>query len=110
MDWYDAGKDLGVGLVGTVLGGLGIAFKLKPKLDRAVEDIQALKEHELVRVQNEIETIKKEVVRKEECDKCNAGICSRIDTLIKLSDRNYGETVEVRKDLRVLISKSTQLF
>jgi hypothetical protein len=110
MDWYDASKDVGVGLIGTVLGGLGIAFKLKPKLDRAVEDIAILKEKDLVRVQNDIKTLADEVVKKEACIQCNKDLCHRLDTLKDLSDRNYGETLEVRKDIRLLIDKRTQLF
>jgi len=103
MDWYDASKDVGVGLIGTVLGGLGIAFKLKPRLDRAVEDIQVLKEHELVRVQKDLdtlrETLRKEVVLKEQCETCNKDICYRLDDLKTMS-------LEVRLDIKELLKRT----
>lgn len=110
MDFTKAGENVGVGIVSAILGGLGVAFGLKPKLDRAVEDIAILKEKELVRVQNDIKTLADEFVKKEACIQCNKDICHRLDTLKDLSDRNYGETVEVRKDIRLLIDKRTQLF
>ena len=99
MDWYDASKDVGVGLIGTVLGGLGIAFKLKPRLDRAVEDIQVLKEHELVRIENDIKQLANEVVRKTECEKCNRDICYRLDDLKTMS-------LEVRLDIKELLKRT----
>ena len=105
MDWYDAGKDVGVGFIGTVLGWLGMAYKVKPDLTQAMKDIKTLKEQELMRVQNDINDLAKEVVKKEACIQCNKDICYRLDTLRDLSDKNYGETVEVRKDIKLLLMR-----
>ena len=114
MDWVDTGKAVGLSIissiVGAIFGGMKVSYTLKPKIDKAVEDITVLKEHEFVRVQSDIKTLADEVVKKEACIQCNKDICHRLDTLKGLSDRNYNETLEVRKDIRLLIDKRTQLF